>query len=133
MRKKLIALLLVSALFIVSAAAATITPYWTYTSLVIHDIQKTSQGIEWSASISAYPVSTVTDVKVSGKLQRQLATGWTTLDTQSIKEPGTFTGFSSVYTNWLSNQSYRIEIYGYVYNGSTIIETVGPFYKYLNT
>lgn len=133
MKKKLLAFLLLSALFIVPAAASIITPYWTYTSLVVYDVRKASSQIDWSASISAYPLSNVTDVRVTAKLQRQVATGWTTLDTKTIKEAGAFTGFISTYANWLSNQSYRIEVYGYVYNGSTIIETVGPLYDYLNT
>lgn len=133
MKKKLLAFSLALALFISSAAAATISPMWTYMSAVITNLELTSQGLDWTGYISAYPFPSVTDVKVVGKLQAQAGSGWGTLDTQTSKEPGTITSVGGVYKTWFPNRSYRIEVYGYVYNGSTIIETVGPIYQHLNT
>lgn len=133
MKKKLLAFSLSLALFISSATAATISPQWAYTSAIIYGIEMTSQGLDWTGVISAYPVPTVTDVKVIGRLQVQAGSGWGTLETQTDKQPGTYAGVGGVYKNWLPNRSYRIEIYGYVYNGTTLIETVGPVYDYVNT
>lgn len=130
--KKTLAFFLTIALLITSAAAV-ITPRWSYVSSMIRGFEMTTEGLEWTAVAQAYNVPSVTDTKVVAKLQVQTTAGWGTIETQTDKQPGRFAGVGGVYTNWLPSRSYRIEMYAYIYNGSTIIETVGPLYAHHNT
>lgn len=131
MKKKLFSILLVIALIIPVVGAQEAR--WSYISAVIRGIEMTSDGIDWAASVDTYDTTSVTHTKVVAKLQGQAGTGWGTLETQTDKQAGTMAGVGGVYANWLPGKSYRVEVYGYAYNGDKLVETVGPLYAYLNT
>lgn len=134
MKKKAVSLLVVLALLVsgVCAAAVEISPMWTYLNLVIKTLTIEDGDLNWGATANAYYVPEVTSVKVEVKLQRY-GTSWTTIASDTDTEDGTYAAAGGSYTNWTTGQKYRLVTTVTIYDGSTMIEQVGPSYNTLNT
>ena len=131
MKRKLTSLLLVLAIMTGTASAA-IQPRYSYISGVFTGISMQGSGIKWNGGLSTYSMAAVTSVKVTVKLQVSTFAGWGTIETKT--GTGKYSAEAgSTYYDWISGESYRISTEVWVYNGSTLIENVGPYYDYLNT
>ena len=110
-----------------------VIPRWSYVSSITPTLRFTSDGIKWAGSVIAYDVPSVTDTEITAKLAVMTAIGWGVVDSDTDKQPGTLAGVGGYFTGYHSGQSYRLEITVKVYNNSKVIESLGPFYSYLDT
>lgn len=130
MKKKAIAsfAVLLSLIMVVSAL-----PRWSYFDDVIYGAFFRNGGIDYSAVATTYDLPEITHTEVIVKLQLNTAGGWGTVKTLSSKEPGHVADVGEIFTGYYPNKSYRIAITCNAYNGSKLLEKIGPLYDYANT
>lgn len=131
MKKRIVSVFLALSLLLCAAGAQEAR--WSYVRSVIRGIEMTDDGINWFATVDTYRTPSVTHTEVKAKLQVSSIAGWGTIETQTDKQEDITAGVGGVYSKWQPGKSYRVEVYGYAYNGDKIVETVGPLYAYLNT
>lgn len=133
MRKRIISIIVIFVMLTgVSSAVASNDLRWTYFKSSTSGILMVDGEIEWSGDATTYSFQEVTNTKVTVKLQIATPGGWGTLETKTASGKND-AGAVGTRPNWAPNNSYRVSVEAWAYNGTKEIESIGPFYEYLNT
>lgn len=133
MKKRIISFVLVFAVLVGAASAAmTRDLRWAYFKTSTVEISMVNGAIEWSGDATTYPVASVTNTKVTVKLQVATQVGWGTIETKTDSDKNN-AGAVGTYSNWVKGESYRVVVDAWAYNGTKELEHIGPFYDYLYT
>ncbi len=98
---------------------------YTYIYSAVCNLSISSGGVaSMSASIDC--ASVVNKIRIAAHLQRYQAGSWSTINSWSNYYYSNEATWSNTY-NVTSGYNYRLYVYYYVYNGSTLLESVTRF------